>query len=107
MASAPTERRQIRETQQGGRDATVAATLRFHSGGLAQFAASFGAADLDNYRVVGTLGDLELDPGFRFETATKLRLGRNGKIIETPFAQIDHFGAQVAYFSDCIATDCD
>lgn len=84
-------------------DASVAATLRFPSGGLAQFIASFGAAAVDNYRVVGTSGDLELDPGFRFETATRLRLRRDGKIVETEFPQIDHFGAQVAYFSDCIA----
>jgi predicted dehydrogenase len=84
-------------------DATVAATLRFPSGGLAQFVASFGGAPVDNYRVIGTLGDLELDPGFKFETATKLRLRRDGKIVETPFPQIDHFGAQIAYFSRCIA----
>jgi len=83
-------------------DASVAATLRFPSGGLAQFVASFGAAAVDSYRVVGTLGDLELDPGFRFETATRLRLRRDGKIVESQFPQIDHFGAQVAYFSDCI-----
>jgi len=84
-------------------DATVAATLRFPSGGVAQFVASFGAAAVDNYRVVGTSGDLELDPGFKFETATKLRLRRDGKVVETQFPQIDHFGAQAAYFSDCIA----
>ena len=85
-------------------DATVAAMLRFPSGGLAQFIASFGAAAVDNYRVVGTSGDLELDPGFRFETATRLRLRRDGNTVETQFPQIDHFGAQVAYFSDCIRT---
>ena len=83
-------------------DASVAAMLRFPSGGLAQFVASFGAAAVDNYRVVGTSGDLELDPGFRFETATRLRLRRDGKIVETQFPQTDHFGAQVGYFSDCI-----
>ena len=83
-------------------DASVAAMLRFPSGALAQFVASFGAAAVDNYRVVGTSGDLELDPGFRFETATRLRLRRDGKIVETRFPQIDHFGAQVGYFSDCI-----
>ena len=77
----------------------MAAMLRFPSGGLAQFVASFGAAAVDNYRVVGTSGDLELDPGFRFETATRLRLRRDGKIVETQFPQIDHFGAQVGYFS--------
>ena len=83
-------------------DATIAATLRFPSGGIAQFFASFGAAAADNYRVVGTLGDMEVDPGFRFETVTLLRLRRNGTTVETVFRQIDHFGAQVAYFSECI-----
>jgi predicted dehydrogenase len=85
-------------------EASVAALLRFPSGGLAQFVASFGAGAVDNYRVVGTSGDLELDPGFRAETATRLRLRRDEKIVETQFPQIDNFGAQVAYFSDCIAT---
>lgn len=84
-------------------DASVAATLRFPSGGLAQFVASFGGAPVDNYRVIGTLGDLELDPGFKFETATKLRLRSEGSWSETHFPQIDQFGAQVAYFSACIA----
>lgn len=83
-------------------EASIAALLRFPSGGLAQFVASFGAAAVDNYRVIGTAGDLELDPGFRFETATKLRLRRGGEVRETQFPQIDHFGAQVEYFSDCI-----
>jgi predicted dehydrogenase len=87
----------------GDIDASVAAMLRFPSGGLAQFVASFGASAVDSYRVVGTSGDIELDPGFRFETATRLRLRRNGDTIETRFPQTDHFGAQVAYFSDCIA----
>jgi predicted dehydrogenase len=31
-------------------------------------------------------------------------LRRDEKIVETQFPQIDNFGAQVAYFSDCIAT---
>jgi predicted dehydrogenase len=39
-------------------DASVAAMLRFPSGGVAQFVVSFGGAPVDNYRVVGTLGDL-------------------------------------------------
>lgn len=85
-------------------EATIAATLRFPSGGIAQFVASFGAAPVDNYRVIGSAGDLELDPGFKFETATKLRLRVNGKVKETAFPQVDHFAGQIAYFSDCITT---
>ena len=83
-------------------EASIAATLRFPSGGLAQFVGSFGAAAVDNYRVVGAKGDIELDPGFKFEQAMKMRLRRDGVTEETTYPQIDHFGAQVAYFSDCI-----
>lgn len=85
-------------------EATLAATLRFPSGGLAQFICSFGAAAVDNYRVVGTTGDIELDPGFKFDFAMKMRLRRDGVTEEVTFPRIDHFGAQVAYFSDCITT---
>ncbi|MBB5223148.1 putative dehydrogenase [Amaricoccus macauensis] len=83
-------------------EATVAATLRFPSGGIAQFIVSFGAAPIDAYRVVGTEGDIELDPGYRFETATRMRLRRDGRVEETPFERVDQFGGQIAYFSDCI-----
>ena len=99
MVNRPIDDPRFREVE-----ASVAALLRFPSGGLAQFVASFGAAAVDTYRVVGTSGDLELDPGFRFDTATKLRLRRDGDVRETQFPQIDHFGAQVEYFSDCITT---
>ncbi len=81
---------------------SLAATLRFPSGGIAQIICSFGAAAVDNYRVVGSLGDIELDPAFKFDYAMKMRLRRDGVTTETTFPQIDHFGAQVAYFSDCI-----
>lgn len=83
-------------------EATLAATLRFPSGGLAQFICSFGAAAVDNYRVVGSLGDLELDPAFKFDCAMKLRLRRDGVTTETTYPQTDHFGAQLTYFTDCI-----
>jgi predicted dehydrogenase len=97
MVHRPNDDARFREV-----DASVSALLRFPSGGLAQFVASFGAAAVDNYRVVGTLGDIELDPGFMFEAGTKLRLRRDGEVSETQFPQIDHFGGQVEYFSDCI-----
>lgn len=84
-------------------EASFAGTLRFPSGGLAQFVASFGAALTDGFRVIGSTGELELDPAYRFETATRLRLRRDGEEQVTDFPRIDHFGAQVAYFADCIA----
>jgi predicted dehydrogenase len=37
-------------------------------------------------------------------SGSRLRLRRGGEVRETQFPQIDHFGAQVQYFSDCIKT---
>ncbi len=85
-------------------ESSIAATLRFPSGGLAQFIASFGTAPIDSYRVIGTSGELELDPGYRFETATHLRLRRDGAVEETAFERVDQFAGQIAYFSDCVGT---
>ncbi len=83
-------------------EASIAATLRFPSGGIAQIIASFGAAAVDGYRVTGSEAEIELDPAFRFETATTMRIRKNGVIEEITFPQVDHFGGQAAYFSDCI-----
>ena len=63
---------------------------------MAQFVASFGAADVE-LQGRGTLGDLELDPGFRFETATKLRLRRDGRSSRPRLRRS-------TIFFDCIAT---
>jgi predicted dehydrogenase len=83
-------------------EASIAATLRFPSGGIAQIIASFGAAAVDGYRVTGSQAEIELDPGYRFETATTMRIRKNGKLEEFLFPQVDQFGGQIAYFSDCI-----
>jgi predicted dehydrogenase len=85
-------------------EATLAATLTFPSGGIAQFISSFGAGKVDNYRIVGSTGDIEMDPGFKADCAMKMRLRQNGVTQEISFPQTDHFGAQVAYFSDCITS---
>jgi predicted dehydrogenase len=85
-------------------EATIAVTLRFPSGGIAQFVSSFGAGSVDNYRVIGSTGDIEMDPGFKADCAMKLRLRQNGVTRDIAFPQTDHFGAQMAYFSDCITS---
>ncbi len=84
-------------------EASLAATLQFPSGGIAQFVASFGAAARDAYRVVGSSGDIELDPAFRFETPIRMRVRKDGVTEAFEFPQVDQFGGQMAYFSDCIA----
>lgn len=84
-------------------DAHLAVTLRFPEGRLAQFFCSFGTEATEMYRVLGTEGELTVDPGYRFESAMSLRLRRGTEVTVTNFPAVDHFSGQIAYFSDCIA----
>ena len=81
---------------------TISATMRFPGDAIATFTVSFNAEVIDAYRVVGTKGIIEMNPGFRFEVPTRMRLIRDGEVTEKSFPDVDHFGAQTAYFSDCI-----
>lgn len=78
------------------------ATLRFPKGRIAHFFASFGSEAIDQYRVIGTKGDLEVLSGYRFDTPKKIRLIKDGKVTEKDFPKLDHFSGQAAYFSACI-----
>ena len=84
-------------------NASLAVTLRFPGERLAQFFCSFGSALTETLRVVGTTGELTLDPAFRFESAMQMRLrDETGESVQS-FPHVDHFAGQIAYFSDCIA----
>ena len=84
-------------------DAHIAVTLRFPHG-LAQFFCSFATEAVEYYRVLGTTGELTVDPGYRFENAVSLRLRQGDQVTVTDFPAVDHFAGQLAYFSDCVAT---
>ncbi len=80
----------------------VSATLRFPGDRLAHFIASFGADEIDQYRVIGTTGQIEVSPGFKFDRAMKIALSKGGVATEKQFPQYDQFSGQAHYFSDCI-----
>jgi predicted dehydrogenase len=80
----------------------ISATLRFPGDRLAHFIASFGGDDIDQYRVVGTSGQIEVSSGYRFDRPITVRLTKGGKTVEKAFPQYDHFSGQAHYFSDCI-----
>lgn len=80
----------------------VSATMRFPEGGFAQFTASFGAAEIDMFRVVGSDGEIVVDPAYQFQTDVAWRLRNARGVTAGSVPNIDHFGAQTAYFSDCI-----
>lgn len=80
----------------------VTAVLRFPGERLAQFTCSFGAADQSFFRIVGTKGDLRVEPSFGYHDVFKHHLTINGKSTEKSFRKVDHFAAELLYFSDCI-----
>lgn len=85
----------------------VSAMLRFSGNRLASFTCSFGAADTDSYRVVGTKGDLRLEPGYGYHDPLECYLTVDGKTEKTTFEKHDQFGAELLYFSNCILNNED
>lgn len=83
-------------------DASLAVTLTFPGQRLAQFFCSFGSALTETIRVVGSSGELVMDPAFRFESAMSLRIRSGGGERVQTFPRVDHFAGQIAWFSDCI-----
>jgi predicted dehydrogenase len=80
----------------------ISASLRFPEERLATFICSFGAADVARYQIVGTKGDLQLDPAYEYAMAAKQKLTIGGKSTEKTFAKRDQFAPEILYFSDCI-----
>ena len=74
-------------------EGSMSVTLRFPRDRLAQFTISFESGDIDTFRVVGSDGVLEVLNAFEF---------KGGETRELAFLDSDHFGGQLAYFSDCI-----
>ncbi|MGL5872141.1 MAG: Gfo/Idh/MocA family protein [Xenococcaceae cyanobacterium] len=81
--------------------------MRFPKDKLASFTASFGTAPVSNFQIVGTKGDLRLDPAYSFQDDIKLELTIDGKKQEKVFPKRDQFAAELIYFSDCILQDTD
>jgi predicted dehydrogenase len=63
------------------------------------------AGPIDQYRVVGTQGDLEVKPGFGFTDPLRHQLTVGTRVTEKVFPKTDQFGAETKYFSDCILDD--
>jgi glucose-fructose oxidoreductase len=80
----------------------ASAVLRFPGDRLAAFTCSFGTAQVSAYRVVGSKGDLRLDPAYEFVGELKHYLTIDDKTKETTFASRDQFAPQLLYFSNCV-----
>ena len=86
-------------------DETASAILRFPEDRLAAFTVSFGASDVSAYRVVGTKGDLRVEPGYEYAEALVHHLTVKGKTTTRCFAKRDQFAPELLHFSDCVLRD--
>ncbi len=92
----------------GDVEESVSAVLRFQSERLASFTCSFGAGDVSEYRLVGTKGELAVDPGYEYAKPLEHRLSLDGNVVsERRFAKRDQFAPELLYFSDCVLQNRD
>ena len=83
-------------------DESTAAVLRFGDDRVASFVTSFNAAGLGEYRVVGTEGNLHVDPAFEYKEGLACTLTVGDRTERKRVAKRDQFAAQLLYFSDCV-----
>ena len=85
----------------------MSCVLRFPKERLASFTCSAGAADTGWYQIVGTQGDLRVDPAYEFAEGITYELTVEGKTRKRSFPKRDQFAPELSYFSDCVMADRD
>jgi predicted dehydrogenase len=83
-------------------DQTTSAILRFPGGRVAQLTASLAAGSVSTYRIVGTMGDLRVEPAFDYVRELKHYLTIGEKTSEQIFPRRDQFAPELVTFSNCI-----
>ena len=83
-------------------DEMTGALLRFPQDRLALFLSSFGAAEVGAYQILGTKGNLRVDPAYDYFTKLTHYLTVDGKTTKKAFAKRDQFAPELTYFARCI-----
>lgn len=83
----------------------LSAILRFPDERLATFVCSFGASDVARYQIVGTKGNMALDPAYEYAMELQQTLKVGEKETQKKYAKRDQFAPELIYFSDCILKD--
>jgi glucose-fructose oxidoreductase len=83
-------------------DESTGALLRFGDDRVAAFITSFNSADVGSYHIVGTKGQLHVDPAYEYAEGLAYELTVNGKVTRKRIGKRDQFAAELLYFSDCI-----
>ncbi len=86
-------------------DEMTSVILRFPGHRLASFTTSFGAANTDMFRLVGSKGELEMEPAFTYASHISYKVTLDGGTRGHTFKKRDQFGPELIYFADCILQD--
>lgn len=86
-------------------DETTGAVLRFPGERLAVFTSTFGTADRDLFRVLGTEGELVVEPAFQLNQTLRHRLTVGGETSEQEFEKRDQVAPEILHFSRSILED--
>jgi predicted dehydrogenase len=86
-------------------DEMTAAVLHFEGDRLATFTTSFSAGDVSSFRVVGTEGDLFMQPAFEYAEALQYVLTVGEKTARKKGRKRDQFAPELAHFARCIRED--
>jgi predicted dehydrogenase len=96
-----------RDARANGVDETTTAILRFSDNRIAQITASLGSADVDEYRIVGTKGDLRVEPAYTYVEERMHHLTLDGNTKTEKFPRSDQFAPELLHFAECIDTGDD
>ncbi len=79
--------------------------LRFPVQRLATFTCSFGAAETGWYQIVGTRGDVRMDPAYELAEPLVQRVTVGGRTSRKTYSKRDQFAPELIDFSDRILRD--
>lgn len=83
----------------------VSAVMRFPGERLATFVCGFGETKTSTYQVLGTKGDIRMDPAFTHSGKRRMAVTVDGETKEADFPEADQIAPEIVYFSDCILKD--
>ena len=76
--------------------------LRFPGERLASFVVSFGAAATSRYRLVGTKGDVQLEPAYEYQGELVRHVTVNDQTRTERFGPSDQFAPELVRFAECV-----
>ena len=83
-------------------DESTGALLRFEGDRVAAFVTSFNSSDVGFYQIVGTKGDICVDPAYEYAEGLEYELTIGGRTTRKRIGKRDQFAPELLYFSDCI-----